>query len=252
MKRLIVNADDFGFTRDVNEGIVEAHLRGILTSTTLMANGSAFHHAVMLARDTPSLDIGVHLVLVGERALSRPNRALPASPYELPFDRSLDIERELDLQIRRVLDGGIRPTHLDTHKHTHVLPWVAAAVSRLSQAYGIPWVRQPLPRVGAWSRKVLLKAGCRLTDHFIGFRQTGSLDTPSLVQMLHALPDGLTELMVHPGFCTDELLQSRTRLKQSRQVELEALVSPAVRHVLESREVRLVGFAALGERAGAA
>lgn len=239
MKYLIVNADDFGFTRDVNEGILEAHRRGILTSATLMANGGDFHHAHLLAKDFPSLDVGVHLVLVGERALSRPSKCLPESPYGLLWDRSLNIERELDLQMRRVLEAGIKPTHIDTHKHVHLLPKVARAVAAIAKTYGIPWVRRPLPRLGIFATRILERAGCRMTDHFLGFAQTGKLDTPELVELIRTLPDGLTELMVHPGYCRDSLASARTRLKQSRQTELEALTSPAVRKAIDESGVIL-------------
>jgi len=83
LRRLIVNADDFGFTRDVNSGIVEAHQRGILTATTLMANGGAFDDAVRLARENPALDVGCHLVLVGGVSLVDRNRALPHTVADL-------------------------------------------------------------------------------------------------------------------------------------------------------------------------
>jgi predicted glycoside hydrolase/deacetylase ChbG (UPF0249 family) len=251
MKLLIVNADDFGFTRDVNDGIIEAHRHGILTAATLMANGTDFHHAHLLAKDYPSLDVGVHLVLAGERALSRPAKSLPDSPYGLLWDNSLDVYREMDLQIRRVLDAGIQPTHLDTHKHTHILPKVARALARLAHAYQIPWVRRPLPRLGCWSARILQRAGCRMTDHFAGFRETGRLDTPELIRLLRRLPDGLTELMVHPGFCRDALLAARTRLKQSRQVELEALCSPAVRQVIDEEGIILTSYKIQAARLGA-
>src|ERR1700760_3328441 len=102
MKRLIVNADDFGFTSDVNEGIVEAHRDGILTATTLMANGAAFDHAVSLARETPSLDVGCHLVLVQGRSVLDPSRALPATLPELLralLRRQVPIYEELSAQV---------------------------------------------------------------------------------------------------------------------------------------------------------
>ncbi len=239
MKYLIVNADDFGFTRDVNDGIIEAHRRGILTSATLMANAGDFHHAHLLAKDFPSLDVGVHLVLVGERALSRPSKCLPETPLGLLWDRSLEIERELDLQMRRVLEAGIKPTHLDTHKHAHLLPKVARAVAAIAKTYGIAWVRRPLPRLGFFATRILRNSGCRMTDHFTGFRQTGRLDTPELVELIRNLPEGLTELMVHPGYCRESLEAARTRLKQSRQTELEALTSPAVRKAIADSGVIL-------------
>ncbi|MFN7918995.1 MAG: ChbG/HpnK family deacetylase [Bryobacteraceae bacterium] len=264
---LVVNADDFGFTRDVNEGIVEAHRHGILTATTLMANGPEFHHAVLLAKDNPSLDVGVHLVLVGERALTRPGRALPRTVSGLVSAlarRDLDVEKELDAQIRRVLDAGIRPTHLDTHKHTHLLPSVLDAVARLSEKYGIRWVRRPfdisMPAsmtkaplavrfanagLGVMRRRfarVLKAHGCRSTDWFAGFQMTGRYDGAQLAALIRRLPEGSTEFMCHPGRLGEQLREARTRLKESREAELRALTAPEVREAVELSGVRLARY----------
>ncbi|HTA72129.1 MAG TPA: ChbG/HpnK family deacetylase [Bryobacteraceae bacterium] len=235
MKYLITNADDFGFTRDVNEGIVHAHRQGILTATTLMATGAAFEHAVGLARENPELDVGVHLVLVGSEGYPATVARLVASLG------SIRIYDELARQIGKVLDAGIRPTHLDTHKHTHVLPPVLAAVARLAEEFKIPWVRRPLanPLQG-----VLTRHGCRTTDHFAGFAITGRYDAARLAKLIRRLPEGLTEFMCHPGFCTAELERAHTRLKASRRRELDALTSPEVRAALLESNVTLTRFAA--------
>src|SRR5579859_712137 len=119
--RLIVNADDFGFTRGVCDGIVEAHRQGILTATTLMAGGAAFDYAVELARATPSLDVGVHLVLWDDTDV--PQR-LPAFVMRAMTMSTAAIERLFAAQVERVINAGITPSHLDTHKHTHTLPHV--------------------------------------------------------------------------------------------------------------------------------
>ena len=268
MKRLLVNADDFGFTRDVNDGIVEAHRKGILTATTLMANGAAFDHAVHLAAENPALDVGVHLVLVGGRSLLDPERALPATVFELlksALAGGLQVEAELDAQIRRILDAGIRPTHLDTHKHTHLFPPVLRAVADLAQRYGIGWVRRPFdyplnPRGIPLSKRaistglgflrshfhrVLTAHDCRTTDHFAGFQITGRFGPGDLALLIRQLPEGTTEFMCHPGFCTGELKLARTRLKESRERELEALVSSEVREALEEADVRLTRYSEL-------
>jgi predicted glycoside hydrolase/deacetylase ChbG (UPF0249 family) len=235
-KRLIVNADDFGFTRDVNEGIVEAHRNGILTSTTIMATGGAFDHAVALARQTPSLDIGVHLVLVGEPRF-------PETPAQLALAvarRRIRIYEELDAQIRRVFDTGLHPTHLDSHKHTHILPPVLGAIARLSAEHAIPWVRRPMNLPLLTGR--LRRNGCRVTDRFEGFRYTGHLGTTELVAFLDTVREGVTEFMCHPGYCTDELRAAPTRLKESRQRELEALTSPEVRKAVARAGIVLSTF----------
>src|SRR5579863_2120073 len=110
-----------------------------------MANGAAFDDALRLARETPTLDIGCHLVLVGERSL------LTGKPYPPTVGRLLAAlarrevrpYEELAAQVRRILDAGIRPTHLDTHKHTHLAPPVLEAVARLAEESGALWVRRP-------------------------------------------------------------------------------------------------------------
>lgn len=265
-KQLVVNADDFGFTPDVNAGIVEAHRSGILTATTLMANGSAFDDAVRLARETPTLDIGCHLVLIGGSSLLS-GRAYPATVTMLAAAlarRQIHPYEELKKQIGQILETGIAPTHLDTHKHTHLAPPVLDAVARLSEEFGIRWVRRPfdfpltalrgaVPKAKQLTssalglmrtrfHRVLERHGCRTTDHFAGFQITGRFRTAELVELLASLPEGSTELMVHPGRCGEALRQAPTRLKESREHELEALLSGEARAAIERCGIGLVNY----------
>jgi predicted glycoside hydrolase/deacetylase ChbG (UPF0249 family) len=235
LKFLIPNADDFGFTRDVNDGIVHAHRHGILTATTLMATGPAFEHAVQLAHENPNLDVGVHLVLVGSAGYPETVARLVGA---LLLSR-IKIYDELARQVRKVLDAGIQPTHLDTHKHTHLWPSVLDAVARISEEFRIPWVRRPF---GNPFDGTLARHGCKMTDHFAGFRLTGRYGAPELANLIRRLPDGVTEFMCHPGFCTDELRAAPTRLKDSRQRELDALTSPEVRAAIEESGVQLTCY----------
>ena len=268
-RRLIVNADDFGFTSDVNAGIIEAHRRGILTAATLMAGGAAFDDAVRLARENPSLDVGCHLVLVGGQSVAKPETELPQSVRALLWtlycgpDRRW-IERELEAQVEKILGAGIKPSHLDTHKHTHLAPPVLEAVCRIAGRYGIPWVRRPfdlpltasvplaarainagLGRLRGRFSRTLARHHCRTTDHFAGFQLTGRFEASSLARLIRSLAEGITEFMCHPGYCTGELSRAITRLKESRQRELEALVSPEVRRALEQAGVQLVSYRSL-------
>ena len=272
-KQLVVNADDFGFTHDVNQGIIEAHQHGILTATTLMATGDAFEDAVRLARENPTLDIGAHLVLVGGRPLAASHTGWPASVPQLLAaiaTRRIRIYDELAAQVRRILDAGIRLTHLDTHKHTHLAPPVLNAVARVCEEFGIRWVRRPfdLPitaaRGGAtWPKhatssglrlvrgrfeRVLAAHHCRTTDHFAGFQITGRFRTRELVELLAALPEGSTELMCHPGRLTAELRAARTRLKESREQELAALIAPETRRAIEANGIELANYRTLGDQ----
>lgn len=271
-RRLIVNADDFGFTRDVNTGIVEACERGILRATTLMANGAAFDHAVELAKRTPQLDVGCHLTLVSGQSALDPNAALPASVARLVWRiaqgwSAAAIEAEFAAQIEKLLADGIQPTHLDTHKHTHLLPRVLDAVLQVARRYEIPWIRRPfdLPLTAAasrapWKRRAVNRAlgglngrfqrklnaaDCRSTDHFAGFQITGQFRAHELAALIRALPKGLTELMTHPGHCTAELLAASTRLKQSRAEELAALTSQEVQQAIQESGVEITSYAQL-------
>ncbi|MEZ5392012.1 MAG: ChbG/HpnK family deacetylase [Bryobacterales bacterium] len=279
MRRLIVNADDFGFTEDVNEGIVHAFERGILRSTTLMANGAAFEHAVKLARQTPGLDVGVHLTLVDGPSLSQPGRELPATVARLLLAiRSAwgptAIEEECCAQIEKIRAAGIEPSHVDTHKHTHLFPPVLDAVLRAAKRNGIAWVRRPfdLPLTATaantpWKRRLVSRMlgglsrgfdrrmraeGLHATDAFAGFQLTGFYREPELAGLLRALPEGVTEFMCHPGFCRAPLQAARTRLKLSRVQELEALTSDLVLRAASEAQVEITSFRALcaaGERA---
>jgi predicted glycoside hydrolase/deacetylase ChbG (UPF0249 family) len=253
---LIVNADDFGFTHDVNAGIVYAHRNGILRATTLMANGHAFEDAVRLAHESPTLDVGCHLVLIQGQSLVS-GESLPESWAQLLKSLAagrIDPYRELRAQVEKILARNITPSHFDTHKHTHVLPNVLSAILRLAREYGVPFIRLPFdagwppvrPIDRAFRRK-LAATGLHTTDHFLGFRLTDTLDEQNLVAALSKLPEGSTEFMCHPGYLGEELARASTRLKESRKRELDALTSPAVRRVIEQRSIRLTNYRELIE-----
>jgi hopanoid biosynthesis associated protein HpnK len=162
MRQLIVNGDDFGFARGVNEGIVRAFRSGILTSTTIMANGAAFEEAVELALANPGLGVGCHLALVGGPPVAAAGEveSLIGNDGMLPVTltsllRKLTsgsvtdehLERELRAQIERVVSAGITPSHLDSHKHSHTHPRVMKALSRVASEFGITAVRNPFEGV---------------------------------------------------------------------------------------------------------
>lgn len=158
MKQLIVNADDFGYTRGVNAGIIQGFREGIITSTTLMANGAAFEDAVARAKENPKLGVGCHLVLVGGKAVAPKAQIaslvdaegkLPATLGSLMAKLSAGrVESEamvceLRAQTQRVMSAGIQPTHFDSHKHTHAHPRVAEAVMKVAEEFNIKRIRKP-------------------------------------------------------------------------------------------------------------
>lgn len=161
MRRLIVNADDFGFTAGVNRGIVEAHTHGIVTSSTLMANGRAFEDAVRSAKTVPLLSVGCHVVLIdGEPVLDAKDLPSITSPHpsgarfrdglKSLAARALagrlkpdEIEAEAMAQIGKLQSAGISVSHVDTHKHTHLFPAVLRPLLRAARACGVPAIRNP-------------------------------------------------------------------------------------------------------------
>lgn len=278
-KQLILNADDFGLTHGVNEGILRAHCDGILTSATLMANAGAFDHAVEIARATPSLGVGCHLVLVGGKSVA-PSREIPSladSQGRLPLSlaifvarvsagrvRRADIETELRAQIEKIQRAGISPTHLDTHKHTHAHPRILDALGRVAQEFGILRIRKPIERLRhSWAgrppagqlfaasaartvslkfRALSRKYGLRSPQNFLGLASTGGLGQAALRRLIDTLPEGQTEIMLHPGICDADLAQTGSRLQQQRELEMEALLDPDVKRAVLAHGVELITF----------
>lgn len=284
MKELILNADDFGYTQGVNEGIIRAHRGGILTSATLMANGPAFDDAVERAKLSPTLGIGCHLVLTGGFCVA-PREEIPSladRDGRLPRSlgnfvarvsvgsiRTKDIERELRAQIEKIRRAGIEPTHVDTHKHTHVHPRVMGAVGRVAREFGITRVRNPVEHlrdswrtvrsenaplignmaasasvraVGAWFNSLSRKYGLHSPDNFLGLAVTGRMSAAVLCRLIDTLPEGRTEIMSHPGIYDADLVKSGSRLQQQRQTELEGLLAAESRRAVESNGVRLISY----------
>jgi predicted glycoside hydrolase/deacetylase ChbG (UPF0249 family) len=280
--RLILNADDFGLTAGVNRAIIELHRAGLLTSTTLMARATATGEAIELACSTPSLGVGCHVVLVdGEPQL--PARELPTlvDPRTGRFQptlgaflrrlftgriRSSEIEAEAAAQIALLQSRGVVLTHIDTHKHVHLLPAVLRPVLRAAGAAGIRAVRNPLEPL--WSLRatpcapllrreevsllrlfepaflrIVAEAGFTTTDGALGVLATGTLDAATVASLLRNLPPGTWELVTHPGYNDADLAHAHTRLLASREIERQALLSIGLQNSLE-----LVSFARLTER----
>ncbi len=156
MKNLIVNADDLGWTEGVNRGIAEAHRKGLVTSTSLLANGRAFDSALEVAHANPELGVGVHLNLSDGRPTAKPedvrgllNSAgeLEGSPESLLLRiasrglEPIEVEREWDAQIQKIRNAGIAPTHLDGHKHVQMLPGLFEVALRLAKKHHIRAIR---------------------------------------------------------------------------------------------------------------
>ncbi|HEX3569662.1 MAG TPA: ChbG/HpnK family deacetylase [Acidobacteriaceae bacterium] len=264
--RLIINADDFGLTRGINRAVGELHSAGVLTSATLMAGGPAFDDAVEVVRAHPTLGVGCHIVLTDGVPVSPPESiptlmAHDRRTFRLRLTRFLealitrrisseDIAREALAQIEKLRRAGIRVTHLDTHKHTHLFPMVYRPLLEVAERTGIPAIRSPFEP--AWSQSLaqghtarrlairaltLLKPSfdsapqlqsqkVRTTDGTTAISATGNLDGSTLAELLAALPTtGTYELCCHPGYNDADLDAITTRLRAHRDTEREALLA---------------------------
>ena len=277
MKQLIVNADDLGLTSGVNRGILRAFQDGIVTSASLLVTGSAFEEAVALARQSPELDIGLHLALVEERAvlgravlptLVDETGRFPRTSGEF-FRRAFfgrinwhEVEREIAAQIERFQQTGLRLSHLDSHQHLHMFPPVFQIVRRLTTGMESVWIRNPAGpwrkspgvRMGRWVQRLGLNLTClsaralhgsrlpQMPDGMYGFEDSGCLTPRALQQIFRNIPDGLHELICHPG--EDD---AGTRARYSHwnyrwAEELEALTAPETRMVLKEQGIVLTSF----------
>jgi predicted glycoside hydrolase/deacetylase ChbG (UPF0249 family) len=294
LKNLIVNADDLGWTDGVNRGIVEAFHHGIVTSTSLLANGAAFAGGVGAARSAPGLGVGVHLNLsdgppVADRetvtSLLNNDGEFAGGPENLLLRRArrglslAEVENEWDAQIQKVRDAGISPTHLDGHKHVHMLPGLFEIALKLAKRHDIGAIRVSLEasslraalssgskrnagvvmKQGVQARGLKLlardareqtgRAGISTADYFCGIAQTGELTREGMEQFVKSLPDGTTELMCHPGYADAALQKTPTRLQDSRQTELRILTDTGIRNLVASMGIRLIDYGLIAEEA---
>jgi predicted glycoside hydrolase/deacetylase ChbG (UPF0249 family) len=222
-RRLIFNADDFGASTGVNRGIVECHVKGVLTSTSLMVTGRAVEEAVALGREHPELAIGLHWDVWGED--------------EREFDTSdeaavrEEFERQLDEFVRLV---GRLPTHVDSHRHAHVEDHVMPVFRELVEPLGVPLRGDgQVTFVGGfyaqWEWKVT---------------NLDYVSVPFLTRMLREeVGEGWTEFSCHPGFVSADY--DAVYLAE-REAEVRTLTDPRVRQAIDELGIELTSYAALG------
>jgi hopanoid biosynthesis associated protein HpnK len=277
LKKLIVTADDLGLTPGINRGILRAFQDGIVTSASLLVTGSAFEEAVALARQNPKLDVGLHLALVEERAvlerellptLVDDTGRFPRTSGEF-FRRAVlgrinwdEVEREIEAQIARFQKTGLRLSHVDSHQHLHMFPPIFQIVRRFTRGMDNVWIRNPAGswrkspgmRMGRWVRRLGLNLTClsarglhglslpQMPDGMYGFEVGGCLTRSALKEILRRIPDGLYELICHPG---EDDAETRTRYSHwgyRWAEELEALTARETRGVLQEQRIVLTSF----------
>jgi predicted glycoside hydrolase/deacetylase ChbG (UPF0249 family) len=267
----------------VNRAIVEAHTRGVVTSTTLMAGGPAFSEAVELSKNVPRLSVGCHVVLIDGEPVVEAAR-LPSLVHAGRFRDGLkafaaralasrldpaEIETEASAQIRKIQSSGIAVSHFDTHKHTHLFPHVLRPLLRAAAGCGVRAIRNPfgprfplrssrlLARPNLWTRYAEVNVLRRFAGKFreavdregfitpngtLGIEVTGTLDESLFRVLAESMPEGTWEFVCHPGYNDADLHRATTRLRESRETELQVLTLPAAREVLAKEGVDLISY----------
>ena len=243
MRRLIVNADDFGLTAGVSRGILAAHRRGVVTSTTMLVTGAIDRDLVAEARDS-GIGLGIHVNFTLGKPVSR-GRSLVGADGRFVRDprrsaaaaTARDAGREVDAQVERFLVLVKRPpTHLDSHHHVALYSPVREAFLAAAARLGVP-VRSEHESARAGARAHRL----RTTDHFFGGSGPDAYWAPArTLAHLRALPDGVSEFMTHPGYFDADLGYSR--YGRQRETELIGLGSPDARAAAAALGISLCTF----------
>ncbi|ANU35394.1 chitin disaccharide deacetylase [Vibrio scophthalmi] len=242
--KVIFNADDFGLTAGVNNGIVQAFRHGVVRSTTLMVDMPGESHAVALAAQVPELKVGLHLrftagkPLTGHQSLVGEHGLFPAIPgfwSKQDFD-PVEVYEEVVAQVEHFLSLGLTLSHIDGHHHAHTHPQIAPAVYEVAKKY-----RVPLRGVGLAGQE---EFGCRyhFTEQF--YDQHTSVASAKQLMLEHENNCDVLEVMCHPAI-VDTQLRSMSSYLAQREHELATLSSPEFIAFLQERDIQVTDYSVL-------
>ena len=278
MKQLIVNADDFGLTSEVNLGIIRGFKKGIVTSASLIAVGEGFLNAVQLIKNNPSMDIGAHLTLTEESSMLS-KQEIPTlvdnfgkfrkNTYRFFYDymrkriSKSEVKKEFEAQIEKIYNSGIKISHIDSHQHVHLFPDILDIIIELAEKYSIKYIRYPNEKIDFSNIFIIRKfprliqqfvlnsfcffARSRLeqysVDNFYGFLDGGELEKDRILKILSKQRNGISEIMCHPG----SYLNGKTSEKYSHwnynwHEELNCLLDKDVINLIKQKRIKLISF----------
>lgn len=268
MKRLIVNADDFGIAPEVNEAVERAHRDGVLRSASLMVGARAAADAIDRARRLPSLAVGLHVVLVHGQPVLPPERVPDLVDERGEFLTNLvgaglrfflrpgaraQLAEEIRAQFERFAKTGLQLDHADAQSHMHVHPTVFRLILKVGREFGLRAVRLPREPAGrtrtiapwlAMMRLRAQRAGVATNDYAFGVNEAGALTEERVLQILDALPNGVTEIFFHPATAAFDGADRGTESFQW-SAELAALTSPRVRDAIARRGIQNITYGEL-------
>ncbi|PID59218.1 MAG: hypothetical protein CR986_06995 [Ignavibacteriae bacterium] len=276
LPKLLINADDFGLSGGINKGIIEAHKNGVLTSTSICANGDYFDEAVELAKKNPSLDLGLHFILVGEKPLSSPNRIPSLTDGNGNFHKNIavftkkyfqnkinleEVKYELNLQIDKVKSTGLNITHVDSHQHVHALPKIYKIIEDITKVNNINIIRvtrekisldmllnlKTYPRVmqlfvlNFLMKMSIRNSKCAKVRNFRGFYRGGNVNKENLMNIISKInKDDYYEIMCHPAYYKNN--EKYEFWNYNHEDELNALLDDNVKKEIENKNIELIKF----------
>ncbi|MBO1060558.1 MAG: hopanoid biosynthesis-associated protein HpnK [Aphanizomenon flos-aquae CP01] len=274
MSYLIINADDFGFSDDVNTAIIQAHEEGILTSTSLMVTGDAAQNAIALAKNHPHLAVGLHLVLVCGKSVLPPaqiphlvdsqgnfsdNPTQAGLNYQFNQATRAELRLEIAAQLEKFRDSGLNLSHVDGHLHLHVHPVILNILTEFAAEFQIKFIRLPSEELTknlkidrrnllikiVWSivfgqlrnygESLLKTHNIKFADRVYGLLQTGNMSEEYLLSLIPQIEAELVEIYAHPT-------SVNTKINNSGEIELKALLSERVREILSIKGFELSNY----------
>lgn len=265
MKKIIINADDFGLDSQVNQSIIKCFKEGVLTSCSILANASRLNEAIELSRSIPNFDVGIHLNLTQGKPI------LPSPQVKTLIDKQgyfynyfyffwnlyqnkinfEEIEKELNAQINKLKSKNIKISHTDSHQHIHMFPQILPIVVKLLKEHHINKIRHPkedffsgfdqnsffskkwykkiiLLTVCLLQKNVLLKSNLKSPDFFQGMFYSENLNTNKLIKIIEKTKEGVTEIMVHP--------------KSVNGPETKALTNLDIKKIIKNKKIKLINY----------
>lgn len=279
MKKLIVNADDFGLSSGTNRAIIDLYNEGIVTNTTILVNHKAFNEAISLYKKNTGLGLGLHINLLDGHCVANPNKLgslvnnngeFLQSPYLLylrlisgSISKS-EVEYELRMQIEKLLSENVAILNLDGHQHIHFFPVIYDVVLSLMNKYGIKRIRFPhdniivnekaspqrtfvctaLKYYSLTRQKKLIQSNILFPKYFCGVRKVGNINKTYLLKFCEKLPDGITELMCHPAYLSDDLRVLKYHWVNNHNFKEEtiALMDADVKQKLKKMDIQLINY----------
>lgn len=281
---MVVSADDFGLTSGMNAGVMESVAAGCVSSVSLCVNGTAFEEALALIRKNPGLDVGLHIVLVGERPVSAPERIKSLVDKEGNFHKDAftflrryllgrinaqEIESEISAQFQKAGDAGLNISHVDSHQHLHMLPGILEIIIRMCERYRISFIRTarcPIVRhwrfagkkkisvqlalniLSALARNKINSCGLRTVDVSSGTLYSGALNEERFLAFVSSFENGVAEIICHPALVDAFISERYGNWHYDWDGERRFLVSDKPGAYMKSNEVILTDFSSLANR----